>query len=32
MTREVAVQQLVDPYTRRSEAGFGFNQAPERRW
>jgi nitrate reductase beta subunit len=32
MTREVAVQELVDPYTRRAEAGFGFTQPPERRW
>jgi nitrate reductase beta subunit len=32
MTREVAVQELVDPYTRKAEAGFGFSQAPERRW
>jgi nitrate reductase beta subunit len=32
MTREVAIQELVDPYTRRQEAGFGFTSGPERRW
>ena len=31
MTREVAVQELVDPYTRKAEVGFGSTQAPERR-
>ena len=32
MTREVAIDQLVDPFTRKQEAGFGFTSAPERRW
>lgn len=31
-TREVSMEELVDPYTRRQEAGFGSTQPPERRW
>jgi len=31
-TREVSMEELVDPYTRKQEAGFGFTQPPERRW
>ena len=30
-TREVSMEEIVDPYTRKQEAGFGFTQAPERR-
>ena len=31
-TREVSMEELVDPYTRKQDAGFGFRQPPERRW
>jgi nitrate reductase beta subunit len=31
-TRELSMEELVDPYQRKQEAGFGFTQAPERRW
>ena len=30
--REAAIEPEVDPFTRRSEAGFGFRQKAERRW
>ncbi len=32
LAREVAIQQTVDPFTHKPSAGFGFRQAPERRW
>ncbi len=32
LAREVAVEQTLDPFAHKSEAGFGFRQAPERRW
>ena len=31
-TRELSMEELVDPYTRKQDAGFGFRQPPERRW
>lgn len=30
--REVAIEQTLDPYTHKPEAGFGFRQKAERRW
>ncbi|CCF85658.1 nitrate reductase subunit beta [Nitrolancea hollandica] len=30
--REKSIEQTVDPYTHKPHAGFGFRQAPERRW
>ncbi len=30
--RETAIEQTKDPYTHKSEAGFGRVSAPERRW
>ncbi len=32
MSRETAVEQTVDPFTHKAAAGFGFRQAPARRW
>jgi nitrate reductase beta subunit len=31
-TREVSMEELVDPYNRKQEAGFGFVQPAKRRW
>jgi nitrate reductase / nitrite oxidoreductase, beta subunit len=31
-TRELQMEELVDPYTRKQDAGFGFSQPAERRW
>jgi nitrate reductase beta subunit len=30
--REEAIEQTISPYKERSETGFGFLEAPERRW
>lgn len=32
LAREGAIEQTQDPFTHKQEAGFGFRQAPERRW
>jgi nitrate reductase beta subunit len=32
MAREVAIESTMDPLTRKQEAGFGFREAPARRW
>ena len=32
LAREQAIEQTLDPYTHKPLAGFGFRQAPERRW
>ncbi|MCC7353366.1 MAG: nitrate reductase subunit beta [Anaerolineae bacterium] len=32
LAREAAIEQTLDPFTHKPEAGFGFRQAPERRW
>ena len=32
MAREIAVEQMMNPFTHKQEAGFGSRQAPERRW
>ncbi len=32
MAREVAIEQMIDPFLHKPQAGFGFRQAPERRW
>ncbi|MBI2940196.1 MAG: nitrate reductase subunit beta, partial [Chloroflexi bacterium] len=32
MAREMAIEQTLDPYTHKPEAGFGVRQAPARRW
>ena len=32
MTREVAIEGTVDPFTRKQETGFGTRQPAERRW
>ena len=32
MAREQAIEETVDPYTRKQETGFGSRQAAERRW
>jgi nitrate reductase beta subunit len=30
--REEAIEQSLDPYTHKPAAGFGFREAPGRRW
>jgi nitrate reductase beta subunit len=32
MAREEAIEQTLDPYTHKPAAGFGFREAPERRF
>ncbi|MBI2504069.1 MAG: nitrate reductase subunit beta [Candidatus Latescibacteria bacterium] len=32
LAREMAIESMVDPFTRKQEAGFGKREAPERRW
>jgi len=32
LAREVAIEQTLDPFTHKPQAGFGFRQAPARRW
>lgn len=32
LAREMAIEQIVDPYTRKAHTGFGFQKPPERRW
>ncbi|MCL4508467.1 MAG: nitrate reductase subunit beta, partial [Chloroflexi bacterium] len=32
MAREEAIEQTRDPFTQKASAGFGFRQAPARRW
>lgn len=32
LAREVAIEQTLDPFTRKQHAGFGFRQEPARRW
>ena len=32
LERETAIEQTLDPHTHKQHAGFGFRQAPERRW
>jgi nitrate reductase beta subunit len=32
MAREVAIEQTLDPYTHKPSAGFGFREAPARRF
>jgi nitrate reductase beta subunit len=30
--REEAIEQSLDPYTHKPAAGFGYREAPARRW
>ena len=32
LAREVSLEPVLDPFTHKQEAGFGFRQAPERGW
>lgn len=32
LAREQAIEQTLDPYTHKPAAGFGFREAPERRF
>jgi nitrate reductase beta subunit len=32
LAREEAIEQALDPFTHKQQAGFGFRQAPARRW
>jgi nitrate reductase beta subunit len=32
MRREIAIEQIHDPYQHKPEAGFGFRRPPTRRW
>ncbi|MFQ5857392.1 MAG: nitrate reductase subunit beta [Anaerolineae bacterium] len=32
MARETAIEPMVDPFSHKTEAGFGSRQPPERRW
>ena len=32
MAREEAIEQSLDPYTHKPAAGFGYREAPARRW
>jgi len=32
LARELAIEPVVDPFTRKREGGFGYREAPERRW
>ncbi|MBI3011431.1 MAG: nitrate reductase subunit beta [Candidatus Omnitrophica bacterium] len=32
MAREMAIEQTLDPFTHKPEAGFGSRQPPERKW
>ncbi|MBI4317457.1 MAG: nitrate reductase subunit beta, partial [Chloroflexi bacterium] len=32
LARETAIEPTVDPFTHKPQAGFGFRQAPARRW
>jgi nitrate reductase beta subunit len=32
LAREEAIEETVDPFTHKPEAGFGFRQAGKRRW
>ncbi len=32
LAREAAIEPVMDPFTRKQEGGFGFRQAPARRW
>ncbi len=32
LAREEAIEQALDPFTHKQHAGFGFRQAPARRW
>jgi nitrate reductase beta subunit len=32
LAREEAIESALDPLTHKQQVGFGFNQAPTRRW
>jgi len=32
MAREMAIEEMMDPFAHKPAAGFGFRQAPERGW